>query len=131
MIIFLGTNDVLHYPEVTAADAARGIDVLIKIAQTSETGPGDTAPKILIISPPLIGTLSKELQQLCHGDPARSTQFADFFQEVAERRSVYFLDESKVYTPSKIDGVHLDEPEQRRMGQAVGKVVLGIFNNET
>jgi lysophospholipase L1-like esterase len=131
LIILLGTNDVLHYPAVTSADAARGIDILIKIAQASETGPNDTSPKILIISPPLIGTLSAELQQLCHGDPAHSAKFAEYFQKIADQRGVYFLDGAGVCAPSPIDGVHLDDAEHRRLGQAVGKVVIRIFESET
>lgn len=131
LIIFLGTNDVLHYPALTSADAARGMEVLIKIAQASETGPDDTSPKILIISPPLIGTLSAELQQLCHGDPAHSAKFAESFQKVAEQRGVYFLDSAGVCAPSTIDGVHLDEDGHRRLGQAVGKVVIRMLKSET
>jgi lysophospholipase L1-like esterase len=131
LIIFLGTNDVLHYPAVTSADAARGMEILIKIAQASETGPDDAPPKILIISPPLIGTLSAELQQLCHGDPAHSAKFAEFFQKVAEQCGVYFLDGAGVCAPSPIDGVHLDEAGHRRLGQAVGKVVIRMLESET
>ena len=129
LILFLGTNDVLHHPAVTAADAARGIEILVKMAQTSETGPGDTSPRILVIGPPVIGTLSAELQQMCRGDPALSSGFTKHFRDVAERRGVHFIDGAAVFEPSPVDGVHPDELGQRRLGESVGSVVREIFED--
>ncbi|WP_428357015.1 SGNH/GDSL hydrolase family protein [Methyloprofundus sp.] len=117
LILFLGTNDLLHHVDITALDAARGIEVLAKIAQSSETGPLGNPPKILIISPPRIRKLSTELSQLCHGEPSKSVDFTQFFREIANERSLFFLDAAEILEPSPLDGVHLDEDAHLVLGR--------------
>jgi len=131
LIIFLGTNDILHHAELTALDAARGVEMLGKIALASETGPSDEAPEIMIISPPRIRALSEELLLLCRGDPSKSEEFARFFKEIAVTRNFYFLDASEIVEPSTIDGVHLDEKAHALLGKAVATQVIRIVKAET
>lgn len=131
LIIFLGTNDVLHHCDLTAFDAARGVEVLVKIAQSSETGPSEAPPKVMVISPPRITSLSKELAELCHGEPSESENFSKFFREMTKRRNLFFLDAAEIIKPSAVDGVHLDEDEHAVLGKAIAEEVLGIFNEET
>lgn len=49
VVIFLGTNDVDYMDDRTAA---RAVERLHKVAHHSETGPNDSAPKVLAIAPP-------------------------------------------------------------------------------
>ncbi len=128
LIIFLGTNDVLHHAELTAFDAARGVEILGKIALASETGPSNEAPKIMIISPPRIRALSEELSLLCRGHPSNSEEFNRFFREMADTRNFFFLDASEIVEPSTIDGVHLDEEAHALLGKVVATQVISIFN---
>lgn len=130
LIIFLGTNDVLHHRDLTALDAARGVEVLAKIAQSSETGPSENSPKVLVISPPRISTLSKELAELCHGEPSESEHFSKFFRKMTERRNLFLLDAAEIIEPSTVDGVHLDEDNHAVLGKAIAEEVLGIFKEQ-
>jgi len=100
LVLFLGKNDVLHFADMTAYDAARGIEVLIKMAKTSETGRTESSPEILVVSPSLIRELSDELQILCHGNPRMSLEFSRFYSEVAQRHGVHFLDAAQICEPS-------------------------------
>lgn len=131
LIILLGTNDVLHHAGLSAFDAARGAEVLAKIALASETGPSAAAPKVMIISPPRIRTLSSELLELCHGDPSGSENFSRVFRRLAEARKLFFLDAAAVVEPSRVDGVHLDESGLSALGKAVAGEVLTIFGKFT
>jgi len=131
LIIFLGTNDVLHHAGVSAFDAARGVEVLARIALASETGPSEAAPRVMIISPPRIRTLSNELLELCHGDPSESENFSRYFLQVAEARRLCFLDAAEMVEPSSVDGVHLDEAGHAVLGKAVAREVLKIFGEKT
>lgn len=131
LILFLGTNDVLHHVDLTAFDTSRGIEVLVKIAESSETGAAEKGPKILLISPPRIRKLSEELLQQCHGDPTKSKGFSKLFRELAKSRKLFFLDAAKIVEPSPVDGVHLDEEGQLLLGKAIGAKVLNIFRGET
>ncbi len=131
LIIFLGTNDVLHHAELSALDAARGVEILGKIALASEMGPSGEAPGIMIISPPRIRALSEELSLLCRGDPSKSEEFSTYFKEIAVKRNLFFLDAAEIVEPSTVDGVHLDEKAHALLGKAVAIEVISIFKAET
>ena len=107
LIIRLGTNDVLHRADLTAFDAARGVEILARIALASETGPADGAPRVMLIAPPRIRALPDELRELCRGNPSESGHFSRHFREIAARRQLYFLDAAEVAEPGSGDGVHL------------------------
>lgn len=49
VVIYLGTNDVGYMDDATAA---RSIERLHKVARYSETGPDNTAPRVLVVCPP-------------------------------------------------------------------------------
>ncbi|HYQ72050.1 MAG TPA: SGNH/GDSL hydrolase family protein [Gammaproteobacteria bacterium] len=131
LVIFLGTNDVLHHGDMTASDAARGVEVLARIALGSETGPAGQAPRVMLVSPPRMGALSSELAELCHGDPARSAGFSRHYRAVAEARKLFFLDAADIVEPSPVDGVHLEEAGHAALGKAVAGEVLKIFRSQT
>jgi len=131
LIIFLGTNDVLHHGDMTACDAARGVEVLARIALASETGPAGRAPGVMLVSPPRIRALSSELAELCHGDPARSAGFSRHYRAVAETRKLFFLDAADIVEPSPVDGVHLDETGHAVLGKAIAGEVLKIFQPQS
>lgn len=128
LIIFLGTNDVLHHGELSALDAARGVEILAQVALASETGPAGEPPQIMIVSPPRIRALSRELELLCHGDISRSEDFARYFQEIAVKRNFFCLDAAKIVEPSPVDGVHLDDKAHALLGKAIATEVIRIFN---
>ena len=127
VVLFLGTNDILHFAELTAADAARGIEVLVKKIQTSEAGPAQQAPAILLISPPLLGSLSKEMAEMCHGHPMHSLDFAIHYETLARTLELFFLDAAKVCLPSHFDGVHPDADGHKLFAEAATDKVKGIF----
>ena len=128
LILFLGTNDVLHHPGITAFDAARGAEVLARIALTSETGPAGKAPRVLLISPPRIRELSAQLSESCHGNPSCSDDFSRYFGQIADAHNLYFLDSAEHVEPSAVDGVHLDEHGHAVLGKAITGEVMRIFN---
>ncbi|CAM3636507.1 SGNH/GDSL hydrolase family protein [Parendozoicomonas haliclonae] len=124
LVLMLGTNDILHMKDVTAADAARGAEVLIKKILISECGPDDRPPKILLLAPPLLGTLSADLNMFCHGNPVYSENFASCYRQTAKQLGVAFFDAGHVCIPSHEDGVHLDREANRLLGEALVSPVL-------
>ncbi len=54
VIVMLGTNDLKARFAVTPEDIARSVEVLVKAVRASQAGPGGTAPKVLVIVPPVI-----------------------------------------------------------------------------
>ena len=59
-ILMLGTNDLKKRFSLSATEIARGITVLVEVIEKSETGPEGSAPKILLLTPPL----NNQVQQI-------------------------------------------------------------------
>ncbi|MBF6649621.1 MULTISPECIES: SGNH/GDSL hydrolase family protein [unclassified Methylobacter] len=123
VILMLGTNDVLHFRDNTAFDAARGAGILIDIVQKSSCGPDDLPPDVLLVSPPRITQLSAELGLKCHGLPERSAEFEQHYAAVASAAGCYFIDAADYCEPSPVDGVHLDEAGHLALGMAMAAKV--------
>ena len=124
LVLMLGTNDILHNPQYNAYDAARGAEVVVKKALHSECGPESGAPQILLLAPPLIGSLSASFKEECHGSPVRSEKFAYYYRKVADAHGVSFFDAGRACVPGSADGVHLDEEGNRLLGEALVPAVL-------
>ncbi len=128
VILMLGTNDILHFRDHTAFDAARGIAVLLEIIQKSNTGVNGLPPPILLVSPPKIGPLSEGLRLKIHGQPEQSNDFARFYAMVAQSSRCHFLNAAEYCAPSTLDGVHLDAAGHLGLAKGLIEKVPSCFN---
>lgn len=126
--ILLGTNDLKMRFSVSAYDIATSAGVLVDIVQKSATGINNTAPQVLLISPPVVGTLSDyaEMFQDAH---TKSKRFAQYYRQVADEYHCHFLDAATIIVSSNLDGIHWESSEHRKLGQAVAARVREILGN--
>jgi lysophospholipase L1-like esterase len=122
VVIMLGTNDLKARFSAPACDIAAGAGVLVDIVAKSETGPGDGAPKVLLIAPPPLATLSDPAEEW-DGATRKSRMLSHHFRLVAEERGCAFLDAADVMVSSDADGIHLDASEHQKLGEAVAQRV--------
>ena len=123
----LGTNDLKMRFSVPAFDIAKSAGVLVDIVQRSDAGLDGGAPKVLLVAPPPLGTLT-EFAEMFEGGAAKSQKFAMHYQRVAQEFGCDFMDASGVINSSDIDGVHFESSEHRKLGQAVAELVRKIFS---
>jgi lysophospholipase L1-like esterase len=126
VIILLGTNDLKIRFSVSAYDIANGAGVLVDIVQKSATGPGATAPQVLLLSPPPITTLT-DFAEMFEGAGPKSRRFAEHYARVARERGCAFLDTGQVIVSSELDGIHLEAEEQETLGVAVAAKVRELL----
>lgn len=131
LVLMLGSNDLLHYSEVTAHDAARGVSTLVDLARIAHARLALPAPEVVLVSPPLATALSEEMALYCQGNPEKTNEFAEHYRRIADAQKCRFLDAAKVVCPSTIDGIHLDAQAHRRLGTAIAEIVGKITGQET
>ena len=127
VVIMLGTNDLKARFGLTAFDIAEGARLLVGVAQTSGAGPKGRAPKVLLLAPPPITTLS-DYAEMFEAATEKSRKFAAHFARVAGESGCAFLDAGSVIVSSPLDGIHFEAGEHGKLGQAVAakaKALIG------
>jgi lysophospholipase L1-like esterase len=129
VVIMLGTNDVKPHLGRTAPRIALGAKRLLDIARTVDGGVGTAYPnpKILLVCPPPLGTLSSQFAEQFAGGHARNALMPALYEAVARAAGVGFLDAGQSIKTDGIDGVHFTAETQRALGHAVAAKVRGML----
>ena len=125
VIIMLGTNDLKHRINASAAEIAAGAGMLADIVASSGCGPNGGAPQTLLVCPPPIAqvdTFDDEFE----GGVEKSRKLAGYFATTAGVRSCGFIDAGTLIASSDIDGIHFDESAHARLGTAMTEPVRRI-----
>ncbi|MEA1977064.1 MAG: SGNH/GDSL hydrolase family protein [Chloroflexota bacterium] len=128
VILMLGTNDLLMRSSVSPDDVGKGIDVLLDIIRNSGSGPGGSAPAVLLLAPPPIGSHAGETDALASA-MTQSRLFAERYASIAADFDCAFLNTGEVVRSSEIDGSHLDASEHTKLGLAIANQVRMIFTS--
>jgi lysophospholipase L1-like esterase len=126
VIIFLGVNDLKKRFSVSAYDIANGAGVLVEVVQKSNTGIAEAAPRVLLIAPPPVGKLT-DFAEMFEGAEAKSLKFAQHYRRVASELGCTLFEASTVIVSSDLDGIHFEQSEHAKLGQAVAVKVRGII----
>ena len=120
VIIMLGTNDLKHRMNASAAEIAAGAGMLADIVAAQRLRPRRSCAANASRLP----CVHREVDQFddeFEGGAEKSRQLAGHFAAIAEARSCAFLDAGAVIASSDVDGIHLDEPRARAAGLVVAK----------
>jgi lysophospholipase L1-like esterase len=124
VIIMLGTNDLKRIYGLTASEISGGASVLVDVARGTLSGPGDTPPRVLLVSPVPLGAGTANSEQWGLGEArAESERLAGMYRLVADQDGVGFFEAGSVATVHPDDGVHLDAAACASLGTALADVV--------
>jgi lysophospholipase L1-like esterase len=124
VVIFLGTNDLKDRMGVGAVDIAAGVGVLAQTTLASGSGPGGTAPQVLLLALPRLGDgLSPEFA----GAEEKAAELPRYLAEQAALLGVDRLDLAEVAGYSSLDGIHLDEAGHAAVGDIVARKLASMF----
>ncbi len=126
VILMLGTNDLKKRFSVSAFDIGRSIGLLLDKILASKTGPGGTAPQVLLMCPPPVAKLTA-FADMFEGAPEKSRQLAPHYQQHAELRGCRFFDTGTLIRSSDADGIHFEPQEHKKLGERVAQLVREAF----
>jgi lysophospholipase L1-like esterase len=128
VILMLGTNDFQFcHPYNNAWSAARGVGVLVNQIRSAPIEPGMPVPPILIVSPPRILQPRGFVAHKFHGAENRCQALAEAYAQIAADLACHYFDAETVVHSSAVDGIHLDPPDHRKLGDALAAVVQPLI----
>ncbi|MER3437463.1 MAG: hydrolase [Chloroflexota bacterium] len=126
MTIMLGTNDLKARFHRSASDIAQGAVLLATIAAGAAVGPERRPPKVLLIVPPPLATLT-DLAEMFEGGAEKSRRLAPHYRTYAGWHGIPVLDAGQIIVSSDLDGIHFEASEHRKLGQAVASEVRRLL----
>jgi lysophospholipase L1-like esterase len=124
--IMLGTNDLKARFNRSGSDSAEAAASLVGIAQTMPVGPGGTFPRVLLIAPPPVATLT-DYDDMFVGAAEKSQRFAKHFPTVARWYNAPLLLAGDIIHSSDLDGIHFEAPEHHKLGEAIAREIERIL----
>jgi lysophospholipase L1-like esterase len=133
VVVDLATND-LFLPGVNANHAAHGAMKLAEAVLTSDSGPSDGAPAVLVVVPPPFAQLGDWDLTESPDAGRESERLSQAFRDAAARSAedgidVPLLDLRDHLSSSPLDGIHFEADGHRAIGLAVAgrlRELLGL-----
>ncbi|MGH2534218.1 MAG: SGNH/GDSL hydrolase family protein [Thermomicrobiales bacterium] len=125
--IMLGANDLKERFHRSASDIAESAAYLANLARLTPFGPDGGPPKVLLIAPPPVATLTAFADMFAGAQP-KSRDFAYHYRACASwYPGVTFLDAAGVIVSSDLDGIHFESSEHEKLGKAVAQIVRELL----
>lgn len=121
IIFMLGTNDIKKQYNREAEGVAEGMRKLLLEVDVYAKKFGIQRPPILLISPPLVQEVRKEMYE---GGEEKSRKLGALYKNLAiecssEDSPCYFMDAAACGSPSSVDGVHLDQDTHQKLAEMI------------
>lgn len=132
VVIDLGTND-LFLPGVNAYHAAHGAMKLAEVVLSSDAGPADGAPAVLVVVPPPFASMNARATNESPDAERESQRLSQAFIDAAadyaeEGLAIPLLDLRDHVASSPIDGIHFEAEDHRAIGDAVAARLREILS---
>lgn len=131
VIVMLGTNDLKVRFSVSAFDVSVSMENLMKTILKSDAGIDFKAPDILLITPvPIHSVNNPELDQMLAGAEEKSRMLARYYEEIAEKYKIHYLNPDGRVEVNDTDGIHYTEKGHRQMADMIEAKIREIFAGE-
>lgn len=128
VIIMLGTNDLKKRFSVSSFDIGWAMENLINTILKSDAGIGFNAPEILLITPvPIKSVGNVDFDRMLEGGEQRSRELGGYYEALAEKKNIHYLNPGDSVEISGIDGVHFTENGHAYFADCVEKKVRSIL----
>ncbi|MDO4549064.1 MAG: SGNH/GDSL hydrolase family protein [Clostridia bacterium] len=130
--VMLGTNDTKERFGLNSETIAFNLSNYVRVVREYACDSNGHPPRILIISPPLIGDISSSPFSRHFGSACveKAGGLSKHYQRHARLHGCDFLDAGLYTAPGRIDAVHLSANGHISLGKAVATKIREIFNQE-
>lgn len=119
VVLMLGTNDTKIQYNRSEKEIMEGMRQLVKYVMTSNKGPQELPPQVLVIAPMPIIKIPDLFPQFDDTSIQKTKILASLYSQMATEENCDFLDASLIVTASQRDGIHLDESACELLASAV------------
>lgn len=127
VIIMLGTNDLKRKFNYSLQDVAWEMERFLQKVLCHRQFSSSTQYEILLMSPPPLneGLLTGWLGDVFEYEVGmkKSTALKTWYKGLAEQYEIGFLDAGLYCQTSNLDGIHLDDANQQKLGEAVANCI--------
>ncbi len=129
VIIMLGTNDMKHRFGMLPVDIAEGAAELGELVEKYDYGPDYPVPKVLLISPILLGEgiENSPFTGFSPDSVEVSKQLSKYFKAQADDHGWLFLDAATVASPSEKDKLHMEKESHLALAEALVPMIRQEF----
>ncbi|MDR3130312.1 MAG: SGNH/GDSL hydrolase family protein [Treponema sp.] len=127
VVILLGTNDLKRRFTPSPFDIGRSIRRTAVAAMNSCTGPGDAAPKVLIVCPPPAvdsPDFRKKFGDMFGDCVEISRRLPPYYRQAAEECGAAYFDSSALIKSSAADGIHWEKEEHGKLAAALAEILV-------
>jgi lysophospholipase L1-like esterase len=127
IIIMLGTNDLKHRFNPSVYEVSHGAQLVAKTALASETGPGDSAPRALLVCPPPPLDAPAFRQIIAKDAIEIAGKLPPYYRACARECGAAFFDAGSVVSSSPVDGIHWEAEAHRKFAEAIAAEVWRLI----
>lgn len=128
LIIMLGSNDLKARYGYTAFDVANSAGMVVEKALQAPDAFRNSQPKILLLCPPPLENLDRSFFAFeFAGGEQKSKDMAQFFEIMAAKYRVHYMNVGEIVHFSDVDGLHFESDQHLKLGEAVARKVKDIL----
>lgn len=120
LVIMLGTNDLKNRFSVSPTDVSWSVGRLVDLARANSDAFEGGEPRVLVVCPPPFAPLEgTPLRDIFVGGEEKSRGLSSAFRALCRERGLPLVDAGEHIESSKIDGIHLEASEHRKLGKVI------------
>lgn len=126
VILMLGTTDTKEMLNISSEMTAEWMRKLIKTTKNYKILKWSSAPKILIIVPPIVNEQWIVASSLFKWSTVKSNELIELYKKVAEDENVLYLDPTKEIQVNEKDWVHIDSDNHLKLAKLIHEIILSL-----